>query len=256
MEAELDVPVVQHDDNSKPKMHDLNIVYPGQRLAAVEIGAAVDAQATELWNILNGRGRWIEPDLVGGWGVTVKPNARQLRRDLPPFLRALEGTGIRKFPDANSIDPIRDVGIALPGVVRAMQSGTKYPGSIYVYLDLPLDQAAGYVSDSGDAVAQWLGDFLHDDARTDLRRKLAHSGSDERHAFVLVSPLSGAPFSVTDPLMAEDVLPPAIEPALPAEVTDVWVASTWASGVGFRWASSSRGWTAFGKPPPGDQSDA
>lgn len=97
MEAELGVPVEQHDDNSRPGMHDLDVIYGVGRRAAVEVTAAVDAQSTELWKIVNGQGRWVEGDLVGRWHVWVKPNARRLRDELPPFLRGLEHAGIREL---------------------------------------------------------------------------------------------------------------------------------------------------------------
>jgi hypothetical protein len=246
MEAELGRPVAQHDDGSPPGMHDLDVLIGEERLAAAEVTAAVDPESTELWNTVIGKGRWEEPDLAGGWFVVVKPNARHLRRKLPPFLRSLERAGIGRFPD-----PARKpTAIASPpGVVRAPQNNTKFPGSIYVQPDLPVDQVAGFMSDTGDALAVWLGDFLHDDSRADLRQKLARSGAAERHAFVIVSGLSGVSFSVTGLLIANDAPLPLVAPSLPPEVTDVWAASTWDSGVGFRWSSVAQRWQKFAKRP-------
>ena len=256
IEAELGQPVAQHDDGSRPGMHDLDVFYGEGRRAAVEVTAAVDPESTELWNIVNGRGRWEEPDLAGGWGVTVKPNARHLRRELPPFLRSLERAGIGRFPDPAG----QPTAIVAPlGVVKATQSNTEFPGSIYVFLDLPADQTAGFVPDTGDALAAWLGDFVHDDSRADLRQKLARSGAAERHAFVIVSGLSGVSFVVADLLMVNDAPHPLVPPKLPPEVTDVWAVSTWASGVGFRWSSAAQRWQRFAKrlpqvsPPSGNE---
>jgi hypothetical protein len=244
MEAELVVPVAQHDDGSRPGMHDLDVFSGGGRRAAVEVTAAVDPGSTELWNIVYRDGRWEEAELVGGWRVTVKPNARQLKRDLPPFLRALERAGIGSFRATETT-----TNVSPPGVVEATQSDTNFPGSVYIDLDLPLDQVAGFMADTGDAVASWLGDFLHDDSRADLRQKLARSGAAERHAFVIVSGLSGVSFAVTGLLIANDAPLPLVAAHLPPEVTDVWVASTWASGVGFRWSSSAKRWEKFTKRP-------
>jgi hypothetical protein len=244
MEAELGRPVAQHDDGSRPGMHDLDVFNGEGRRAAVEVTAAVDPASTELWNIVNGRGRWLEPDLAGGWGVTVKPNARHLRRELPPFLRSLERAGIRRFPDP----AMQPTAIVSPrGVVEATQSSTEFPGSIYVLLDFPVDQIVGFMADTGDALAAWLGDFLHDESRADLRQKLARSGAAERHAFVIISGLSGVSFSVTGLLIANDAPLPLVAPSLPPEVTDVWTASTWDSGVGFRWSSATQRWQRFAK---------
>jgi hypothetical protein len=48
IEAELGVPVVQHDEGSMPWMHDLNAMYTEGRCAAIGVAAAADAEATEL----------------------------------------------------------------------------------------------------------------------------------------------------------------------------------------------------------------
>ena len=42
-------------------------------------------------------------------------------------------------------------------------------------------------------MAAWIGDFLRDDSRADIRTKLARSGRDERHAFVIVGGLDALP---------------------------------------------------------------
>jgi hypothetical protein len=138
-----------------------------------------------------------------------------------------------------------------PGVVRARQHGTDFPGSIYVQPDLPNEQVAAFMADTGDAVADWLGVFLHDDAREDVREKLARSGAAERHAFVVVSGLSGLPLTIAGPLLEHEVLPPTAAPDLPPEVTDVWTASVWDRGLGLRWSSTTRRWHTFSKHPLG-----
>ena len=182
-----------------------------------------------------------------GWvGRLCQPNARGLRRGLPGFLRGLERAGIQEFRGARG-NPGFDVEGRRLGVVRATQSDTDFPGSIYVTLDLPSEQVGGYVAANGDALAEWLPIFLRDDERADLRDTLARSGAAERHAFVVVSGLSGAPFSVTDLLIRDDAPLPRSAPPLPAEVTDVWAVSTWASGTGFWWSSGAHRWQKFTK---------
>lgn len=247
METELGVPVEQHDDGSRPGMHDLDVIYGEGQRAAVEVRAAVDPESTELWNIVNGRGRWEEHDLAGGWAVHVKPNARRLRRELPPFLRTLERAGIREFPGSATESTSN---VVVPAIVSARQRDTKFPGSIYVLLDLPSEQVAGFAAGDGDALSEWLGNFLRDDALADVRQKLARSGAAERHAFVVVSGFSGASFAVTGLLIPSDAPLPIIAPDLPPEVTDVWAASVWDSGVGFRWSSATHRWQRFSKPLP------
>jgi hypothetical protein len=102
------------------------------------------------------------------------------------------------------------------------------------------------VDPSTNAVAEWIGAFLADDKRARVRRKLASSGASERHAFVVVIGFSDLDFSITEPLTRDDPPLPSVDPGLPAEVTHVWVASTWSAGAVFRW-SEATGWAVFAK---------
>lgn len=248
MEAELRVPVEQHDDGSRPGMHDLDVIYEDGLRAAVEVTSAVDAHATEFWNTTVA-GSFVERNLVGGWFVLAKTSARRLREKLPPLLRELEDSGIREFrvrPGQATATLVP----APPGVVRATQGPTAVPGSIYVQPDLPNEQVAAFTASTGDALAKWLADFLRDPARADVRTKLMRSGAAERHSFVVVSGLSGAPFTVAGLLIANDAIEPVAAPDLPPEITHVWAVSPWASGVGFRWSPATGRWQRFSKPPP------
>jgi hypothetical protein len=76
--------------------------------------------------------------------------------------------------------------------------------------------------------------------------KLAASGADETHAFVIVPGLTTAPFGVSDLLMRDEAPLPTFDPALPLEVSHVWTVSTWSTGSGFRW-SPDEGWSMFDK---------
>jgi hypothetical protein len=191
--------------------------------------------------------RWVERDLAEGWTVHVKPHACRLRRDLPPFLRELEQAGIRAFPVAEA--ELGKLPLPPSGLISARQTETAYPGSIYVWPRQPTDEIAGFSPATGDALAEWLGDFLLARPREDVRSKLARSAAKTRHAFVVMSSLSGVPFAVTDLLIADDAPLPTVAPDLPEEVTDAWVASVWDTGVGFRWSSSAQRWQTFLKRP-------
>jgi hypothetical protein len=76
LQRELGVAVEQHDDGSESGMYDLKVVYKDGKTAAVEITAAADAETIEFWNLMNTSGRWVVPDLAGGWAVHVEPSAR------------------------------------------------------------------------------------------------------------------------------------------------------------------------------------
>lgn len=94
----LGVEVGEHDDGSMPGMYDLEILYPDQVPGAVEVTAAADPHLIQLWKLVNEGGRWIVPDLAGGWMVVLDPVARvkRLRERLPALLRSLEKEGLRE----------------------------------------------------------------------------------------------------------------------------------------------------------------
>ncbi|MEN3272641.1 MAG: hypothetical protein V7636_1402, partial [Actinomycetota bacterium] len=248
----LDVEVIQHDDGSVDSMHDLDIRHRDGRVAAVEVTADVDPEATVLWNLMNGGGRWVEPELAGGWMVELELRARakRIRSELPGLLRQLEKGGVSEVSirrSRSSSDERVEHASSL-GIRRLHQSGTDFPGIIYVTLNLPLERSGGFVADDSDALARWVGGFLAVE-RPDVCTKLAISDRDERHAFVLVSGFSTATFAVTDVLFRVDSPLPSLDPALPEGITDVWIVSTWVAGRGFRWSCSS-GWSHFDKQAP------
>lgn len=247
IERALGVPVVQHDDGSRSGMHDLDIVFPDGQYGAVEATAAADAASIELWNLMNGGGRWIEDSLAGGWMVSVHPHARacRLRQELPHLLGRLERLGVAELRTRRRGDGLEDVARDL-GIANAGQSATGFPGSIYITLQLPTERMGGFAADTGDALAEWLGEFLVQPGQHDVLAKLANSGADERHALVFFPGFTTAPFSVSDLLMRSDAPLPLVSPVLPAEVSHVWAVSLWASGDGMRW-SAEGGWARFTK---------
>jgi hypothetical protein len=233
-------------------MHDLDILYADRAAGAVEVTSAADGESMAVWRALNPPDeRWIEPSINGGWMVTVRPMARtkRIKAELPTLLRALETQGITRL-DSDDFFDMRRSNEALHatdlGVACAHQSGTDFPGSIYITIELADDRMGGWVADTGDAIAEWLGPFLaHDDRRGD-RDKLMRSGASERHLFVHLPTFAEAPFGVTDPLMRNDGPLPTIDPSLPDEVTHVWTIGGWSTGRGMRWAPDS-GWSYFDK---------
>ncbi|WP_344982267.1 hypothetical protein [Streptosporangium fragile] len=240
--------VRQHDDGSESAMHDLNLFsQDGALRGAVEISAAADGDSIELWKLVNGHGRRIYSSLAGGWFLRLQPSTRvkPLLQALPALLAGWEQRGIREFSRWDGSDPTFARAFKL-GIVGADQSGTDFPGSVYFTIELPPDKAGGFVTDTGDALAQWVGDWLREVGQADVLRKLAKSGAPRRHAFVLFPGFTTAPFKVADLLMRDSAPLPTASPSLPAEVTDVWAMSTWDSGDGFWW-SADDGWVRFTK---------
>lgn len=250
IEAHLRVPLMGHDDGSAQGMYDLAISYSGHRLGAVEVTAAADSETTEFWNLANGSGgRWQAQEIKGGWAVECERTARvrRLRRDLPRLLASFEAQGVSSFgrhPWSGG-NPFAGFAREL-GIKRAFQGGTDFPGSIYLTVELPPERSGGMVAESGDAAAEWIGQFLRESRQADVLDKLNLSGADERHAFVILPGFTTAPFSVSDLLWRQDAPLPTQDPSLPPEVTHAWMVSTWSAGVGFYW-SPANGWQSVSK---------
>jgi hypothetical protein len=131
------------------------------------------------------------------------------------------------------------------GMLAARQSGTQFPGSIYVVPEIPLDRSAGWVMPTGDALPSWVDRWIMEPANTDNRNKLGQSQASERHLFVIVPGIATrAPFPVSDLLMRSDAPLPTVAPELPDEVTHVWVMGVWRGGRGYAWGPN-HGWSHF-----------
>jgi hypothetical protein len=216
-------------------MHDLDLSIGGGRtFGAMEITAAVDPMLIQGQKVLDRRdGRWIEPELAGGWAIHVRADARldRLSRELPPLLQAMEQGG---FASLDQVLPDELLAkLAELGVTRTYQSSTSFPGSIYPMIEIPPARLGGFVASTGDALSDWVSEWMIGPSRSDNIAKLRRSAALERHLFVIVPGFVGtAPFSVGDLLLRADAPLPTVRPRLPAEVTHVWVMGTWANGHG------------------------
>ncbi len=249
--ATLGLRVEQHDDGSRPGMHDLNIMTAEGGPAAVEVTAAADPDSIQLWKLVNGRDeRWTVPNLQGGWMLHLRPTARAMRllSELPAFLEELEGKGVTEIPSQRrrqEMPESMEGRARVLGIVSGNQSGTDFPGSIYLTIERSPERTGGVVDSTGSAVPDWVRDFLLDPHQSDVLGKLARSGASERHAFILVPGFSIAPFGVVDMLWREeDDVVPTRSPHLPDQVTHVWLMSFWTIGSGLRW-SPDCGWERF-----------
>jgi hypothetical protein len=211
------VQVDHHDDGSEPRMHDLEIVYSDRAPGAVEVTAAADADSIELWNLITTGGRRQIPGLTGGWFASLSPRARGQRvlSELPALLKQLEQTGMRDL-DLNraSLGTLEKAASAL-GITRLAQGGTNYLGSIYFTIDLPSERSGGLVDETGDTLASWLSEWLEDPDQVPNLEKLARSGAEERHLFVILPGFAVASFAVVDLLMRSDAPLPRIAPRPP-----------------------------------------
>jgi len=249
--ATLGLRVEQHDDGSRPGMHDLNIMTADGGPAAVEVTAAADPDSIQLWKLVNGRDeRWTVLYLLGGWMLHLEPTARakRLLKELPAFLEELEGRGVTEIPRQRRRQEVPESieGRArILGILSGNQFGTDFPGSIYLTIERSPERTGGVVASTGSAVPGWVRDFLLDPHQSDVLGKLARSGASERHAFILVPGFSTAPFGVVDMLWRDgDDAIPKTTPHLPEQVTHVWLMAFWSIGSGLRW-SPDCGWERF-----------
>lgn len=238
LQADVDI----HDTGTASSMYDLEITYTGGSRAAAEVVAAADADSISLWRLVNDRSdrRWQVEGLVGGWSVSLDPRARGKRvlAELPDTLRRLESHGVNDI--RNAFDASFEY-VQTFGVRDARQFPTDFPGSIYVMIDGPLERMGGMVPETGNPLGRWIGNFLSEEGRQDVRTKLAASMLPERHAVVFVPSFTVAPFQVIDLLIRDEAPLPEDRPSLPEEITHVWAFSSWNSGVAFHW-SPSAGW--------------
>lgn len=247
--AELGVDVDVHDDGSAPSMHDLNVLYPYRAPGAVEVTAAADPESIALGKLVYDGERWILPEIAGGWAGVLHPSARMkdLRTQLPALLQTLESQGIQSAQPEVWWEPGPfDDALRALGVLHLFQGGTDYPGSVYLRIEQGLERTAGAVPTDGRPLLEWLADWLARPDKADNLAKLAASGADERHLFLIVPVFAEAPCAVADLLMRDGAPLPDADPDLPPEVTHVWVVSTWDSGAGMRWAPDA-GWSRFDK---------
>ena len=90
----ISVPVEQNDDGSKAGMPHLTFIRGGAR-EIVEVTAAANGDAIELWNFLEGGETWTAEQLQGGWSVELIPVSRgrrtkNFRGELESLLGKLE----------------------------------------------------------------------------------------------------------------------------------------------------------------------
>lgn len=244
----LHVPVSTHDDGSRPSMYDLSMQLPDGTFGAVEVTMAADREAVQLSRLVNQEKRWIEPMLETAWHVSALPQARgkRLFAELPQLLAELEQRDAPPFisieDDEGNPDPLmkRAFELRLASVYRS--DTTDYPGAIYISVEGR--ELGGFVPQTGDPVAEWIGEFLAGEERADIRTKLSLANTRERHAFVWVPLFHTAPWAVLGVLTASPVPLPTKPPRLPGEVTHVWVMSTWGERSGLLW-SAAAGWSRF-----------
>lgn len=242
---------MQHDDNTRPGMYDLDLVQHGERFGACEVTGAADGQSIELWNLLNGRGQvWTDARLCGLWIAWVLPDCRvkPLRANLPDLLIELERQS-KDRAGSNRWDwPYRMAAPELK-VTLVERAGDRTPGAIFPLIDEPDDKSGGVVPANADVLVDWIERWICASERADNVRKLSRSGAAERHLFVILPGFSSAPWDVSACLMWPEVALPTRPPLLPTAITHLWAMSGWDRGEVLHWAPVA-GWSRHDKIDP------
>jgi hypothetical protein len=210
--AALGAQVTQHDDGSRPRMHDLDILYPDGRRAAGEVVSTRDPVAMSLEAAASKVGYVVRPELTRVWGIVAEADAhlRDLERGAPALLARLEQAGVGELSSFRDPWPpeLRALGAARCWSFSPTEQ--RPPG---FFLNAPPSGAIG--GDGNDAV-QACNEFL---ARTpDVPAKLLASGITEGHVVVVVTVDWLRPFSS----IAAGALP-TMAPTLPEGVDCLWM---------------------------------
>lgn len=226
-------------------MYDLKLEREGRLVGACEVTIAADPNLVQLDRLANDRDeRWIEPSLTGGWNLTLSADChfKNMKAGLRTFLGDLESRGLRSAE--RGMGSIREERrLTDLGLVRALQLGTDFPGSVYFSVDPMPGRSSGAVPETGDKLSEWLTAWINKPSEAHNVDKVVSPRVDEKHLFVflLLPPFSLAPFEVVDVLFVDNGPLPTLQPDLPTGVTHVWAAGLWRSGKVFSW-SKNEGW--------------
>jgi hypothetical protein len=224
--AHLQVPVVQHDDQSVAGMYDLKIEYPDGRVGAVEVTAAEDQDLAARQGALTGRRALLQDDrLAHGWLVVLCDTAQvnAARERLPRLLMRLEAVGLQEASvfSAGGLDEDDEHAWLPEQLARSQVQTAKTTGGPAGTVILTGPMRVGFLSQDPDDVVTFVEEFVA--SRPSDVAKLGRAGTAERHLFIW-----GGVFSTGwVPLRALELDVPQLPlraPQLPEELTHVWVA--------------------------------
>lgn len=206
----------------------------GIAFAGLEVTTLCDAQEIEAGRLLSkDRHRWHFAELRWWWTVSMPGGVRldKARKQLPAALRLFEQNGI-SHPTPNPYGP-QPTEPALrwfvenevwaqgfTNVVTNDSNHVRAPGSVMI-----TGPAIGGFTGNLNEIPPWISIELRSSPllRSKLD-KLQRSGFEEQHLFLFVD-ISGAPFSVVDPL-ASDLTVPTLAPDLDT-ITHLWLFPTY-----------------------------
>jgi hypothetical protein len=226
VQAHLQVPVVQHDDQSLAGMYDLKIEYPDGRVGAVEVTAAGDQDLAARQGALAGRRALLKDHrLAHGWLVVLCDSAQVnvARARLPTLRLRLEAVGLQEASvfSTGGLDEEEEHAWLPTYLARSQVQTAKTTGGPAGTVIMTGPMRVGFLSQDPDDVVTFVEEFVA--SRPSDVAKLGRAGTAERHLFIW-----GGVFSTGwVPLRALELDEPQLPlraPQLPGEVTHVWVA--------------------------------
>jgi len=221
--------VSRYDYNRGQSVPDLRIDYKDGHVGFVEVVADWSPAYRAMDAMLHGgNDELVIAGMRYDWWIWPAVNApiKRLRQELPLLLGELEKAGLTfdhrcdatlrarmaASPFAPEFDKLRiERIVAGPratdgGVARLVLPGVSGDAAIHI-----------------DRIASWVGEFV--ERSTDVPRKLAETGAEERHAFIVVTLTSE--WDVFHALTMDGYSHlPSVDPVLPDEVTHVWLLNT------------------------------
>jgi hypothetical protein len=224
-----EVEVCLHDDGSRPMLYDLELRWPDGRVEAMEVTTDTD----EVWQLVGSRldrqGPVMAVESAHSWVVLLaegNTDVRLVRARIDHLLSLVEQAGRTRIS--------RREERGSPAVARVRRLGVDY-GYTYKAADgqpkirIMLPMRGWFVR------AEAVNEAVERHAELNAA-KLARSGCNERHLFMLVASVSMEAWSG---LMERE--PPEAPPRLPEAVTTAWAAGYRSDGRPVVWRARRPG---------------
>jgi hypothetical protein len=223
VEQALGVALAERDHpGAPPGLHDFDILWPDRRPGALEVTILTDEPWHRLRAALAEHGDVIHTEeLRRRWLIGSKeaeyghPPFREIRKQLVSHLARVEAEGRNDFTELDRWSS--------PSVSRLLSELPIDHGHSYDSLKQPrvIINAPGRTAMvSPDATHSALEEEISSERFSGERTKLAASGAEERHLFVWLDSIRFEEWSGLC-----DAQPPAKSPAVPEEVTAIWLAA-------------------------------
>ncbi|MDZ5447797.1 hypothetical protein U2F26_34715 [Micromonospora sp. 4G57] len=237
VQATLRVPVETTDRRDGQRAVDLRANYAGRTLA-IEVKRVVDAALRESSVAASRLGYVRDERLRLSWHVSLehRANWKDAAANLPRILLELEALNFPGGPPWHlaSVEALleEDLGRLRVGGLWPSPPTEKHPPGFYL-----MPEGWGAAVPGIEAIPDFLGSLLADDAMARLRAQLRAANADERHAFLWLGWENAEAWALDEP--GEKL--PATTPQLPEGIDAVWVGGTTVGARLIAWLPR-RGW--------------